>query len=93
MRKGRVDDYGRFNEKGVTKQVTFPFNVVGFIKGERGTRMGAIAETVVNRRDFGVNYDSKLPNGTPTVSDNITVVLNIEANMPVSQPAQPTKTN
>ncbi len=74
---------GDLTMKGVTKSVTFPFNVVGFIPGEKATRMGATAETTINRRDFGVNYGTNLPNGTAVLSDNIVVVLNIEANMPV----------
>lgn len=75
---------GDFTMKGVTKSITFPFNVVGFVKDERsgGMKMGAVAETVINRRDFGVNYGGNLPNGSPMLSDNITVVLNVEANMP-----------
>jgi polyisoprenoid-binding protein YceI len=77
---------GDLTMKGVTKSISFPFNIAGFIKGERGTRMGATAETVVNRKDFGVNYDNKLPNGTSAVADNITVVLNIEANMAAPKP-------
>ena len=77
---------GDLTMKGVTKSISFPFNVVGFIKNERGTRMGATAETVINRRDFGVNYGGNLPNGTPMLSDNITVVLNIEANMAAPKP-------
>jgi polyisoprenoid-binding protein YceI len=77
---------GDLTMKGVTKSISFPFNVVGFLKSERGTRMGATAETVINRKDFGVNYDQKLPNGTPSLSDNITVVLNIEANMAAPKP-------
>ncbi len=67
--------------KGVTKQIMFPINVAGFVKTERGTKMGATAETMINRRDFGVNYDSKLPGGTAAVSDEIKVVINIEGNM------------
>jgi polyisoprenoid-binding protein YceI len=78
---------GDLTMKGVTKSVSFPFNVVGFIKSDRGTRMGATAETVVNRRDFGVNYGGNLPNGAPMLSDNITVILNIEANMAPPTPA------
>ena len=80
---------GDFTMKGVTKSISFPFNVVGFLKDAKSgaTRMGATAETVINRRDFGVNYGTNLPNGTPMLSDNITVVLNIEANMPA--PAMP----
>lgn len=72
---------GDLTMRGVTKSVTFPFEIVGFLTGEKGTRMGITAETVVNRRDFGVNYDSKLPNGTPSVSDEIKVGLQIEATM------------
>jgi len=73
---------GDLTMKGVTKSVSFPFNIAGFLKNQRGTLMGVTAETVINRRDFGVNYGQNLPNGTPALSDNITVVLNIEALMP-----------
>ncbi len=43
--------------------------------------MGIAAETTINRRDFGVNYGTNMPNGVATLSDNITVNLQIEANM------------
>ena len=74
---------GDLTMKGVTKSISFPFNVVGFIKDAKSgaIRMGATAETVINRRDFGVNYGGNLPNGAAMLSDNITVILNIEANM------------
>jgi len=71
--------------KGVTKQIMFPITVAGFVKTERGTKMGATAETTINRRDFGVNYDSKLPGGIAAVSDDIKVVLNVEGNMQKAQ--------
>ena len=77
---------GDLTLKGVTKSISFPFTVVGFIKNDRGTRMGATAETVINRRDFNVNYGGNLPNGSPMLSDNITVTLNIEANMAAPKP-------
>ena len=77
---------GDLTMKGVTKSISVPFNVAGFIKNERGTRMGATAETVINRRDFGVNYGQNMPNGVPMLSDNITVVLNLEAVMPAAKP-------
>lgn len=75
---------GDLTMRGVTKSITFPFTVAGFLKDEKsgGMKMGAVAEATINRRDFGVNYGSNLPNGTPVLSDNIVVVLNIEANMP-----------
>lgn len=73
---------GDLTMKGVTKTLTFPFNVVGFAKDQRGaTKMGVTAETVINRRDFGVNYGGNLPSGVPVLSDNITVVLQLECNL------------
>ncbi len=75
---------GDFTLKGVTKSISFPFNIPGFLPaGERnGGRMGVTAETMINRRDFGVNYDSKLPNGMQVVADQVKVVLQIEAVRP-----------
>jgi polyisoprenoid-binding protein YceI len=79
---------GDLTMKGVTKSISFPFNVAGFLKDAKSgaSKMGATAETVINRRDFGVNYGGNLPNGAPMLSDNITIILNIEAN---TTPAKP----
>ena len=80
---------GDLTLKGVTKSISFPLTVVGFLKDQKGgTKMGAVAETVVSRKDFGVGEDKKLPNGAEALSDKITVVLNIEANMPAPTPAK-----
>jgi polyisoprenoid-binding protein YceI len=78
---------GDLTMKGVTKQISFPFTIAGFVPaGERSpAKMGVTAETVINRRDFGVNYGGNLPNGTPMLSDNITVNLQIEANKAKAQ--------
>ncbi len=89
-KKGKVLTLnGDLTMKGVTKAVSFPFNVAGFVKDQRGgTKIGVTAETVVNRRDFGVNYGGNMPNGVATLSDNITVVLQIEGNLPAPAPAK-----
>ncbi|MCD9186507.1 MAG: YceI family protein [Pyrinomonadaceae bacterium] len=77
---------GDLTMKGVTKSLSIPFTVVDIIKDQRGgTKMGVMAETVINRRDFGVNYGSNMPNGVAMLSDNITVVLNLESNMQKAQ--------
>ena len=73
---------GDFTMRGVTKQITFPFEIAGFLPGDKATRMGATAQTTINRRDFGVNYGTNLPNGTPMLSDDVKINLQIEANMP-----------
>ncbi len=72
---------GDLTIRGVTKAVSFPFNIIGFYKDDKATKIGVSAETVVNRRDFGVNYGSNLPNGVPMLSDNIKVVIQIEGNL------------
>lgn len=72
---------GDLTMKGVTKPVSIPFEITGFLPaGERGgAKIGIAGETVINRRDFGVNYGGNMPNGVPTLSDEVKVVLQIEA--------------
>ena len=73
---------GDLTMHGVTKSISFPFTVVGFLKGrDGGMTMGAVAETSVSRKDFGIGNDRKLPNGAEALSDKVSIVLNIEANM------------
>ncbi|MFZ1702467.1 MAG: YceI family protein [Pyrinomonadaceae bacterium] len=77
---------GDFTLRGVTKSLTFPFNISGFLPAtERGTgRMGIVAETKINRRDFGVNYGVDA-----VVSDQIGIVIQVEAPMKRDAPAKP----
>lgn len=73
---------GDLTMRGVTKPVSIPFTITGFLPGER-SRMGITGETTINRRDFGVNYGGNLP-GTeiPQIADQVKVVLQIEALKP-----------
>lgn len=72
---------GDLTMKGVTKSVTIPFEISGWLPAtERaGMKMGIVGETTINRRDFGVNYGNNLPSGVPALSDDVKVVLQIEA--------------
>lgn len=78
---------GDFTMKGVTKSITFPFNVTGIITQRNGLKMGLTAETTINRREFGVNYGETKAGETPAVADDIKVVLQIEANKAQPKPA------
>jgi polyisoprenoid-binding protein YceI len=81
---------GDFTMKGVTKTITFPFNIAGFLPaGERsGSRMGFTAETKINRRDFGVTYGGNIPGtNTPVIADVIDIRIEVEATTP--RPAAP----
>lgn len=76
---------GDFTMKGVTKSISFPFNITGFLPGgqRNGPRMGVTASTSFNRRDYGVNYGNNIPGtSTPVISDNVDIVLQIEAVQP-----------
>lgn len=79
---------GDFTMKGVTKSITFPFTIAGFLPANErnGGRIGITAETMINRRDFGVNYDAKLPTGLPVVTDDVKIILQIEAVRPKDEP-------
>lgn len=72
---------GDLTMKGVTKPVSLQFTIVGPVTDQRGgVKMGFIAGTTINRRDYNVTYGGNLPNGTPVLADNVTVDLQIEAN-------------
>jgi len=80
---------GDLTMKGVTKSVSIPFGIAGWLpEGERsGMKMGIAGETTINRRDFGVNYGTNLPSGIAALSDEVKVVLQIEAEKP-KEPAK-----
>ncbi|MFN0139279.1 MAG: YceI family protein [Pyrinomonadaceae bacterium] len=80
---------GDFTMKGVTKSITFPFNIVGWMPAtERsGARMGIMASASLNRRDYGINYGSNLPSGIPVISDVVNIEFAIEAPMRRETPA------
>lgn len=80
---------GDFTMKGVTKSITFPFNIVGWLPAtERsGARMGIMASTSLNRRDYGINYGNNLPSGIPVISDVVNIEFAIEAPLRRETPA------
>ncbi len=80
---------GDLTMKGVTKSVVIPFSITGFLPAteRRGALMGVTGETMINRRDFGVNYGTNMPNGIPSIGDEIKVWLQIEA--AIAPPAKP----
>ena len=81
---------GDLTMKGVTKSVTIPFDLTGFLPGGQrsGPRMGVTGTTTINRRDFGVNWGNTIPGtSTPVVADNVDIVLQIEAVQPRATPA------
>jgi polyisoprenoid-binding protein YceI len=81
---------GDLTMKGVTKSVSIPFEIAGWLPGgERsGPKMGIVGETTINRRDYGINYGRTMPGGIAQIGDDVKVVLQIEAGK-AKEPAAP----
>jgi len=69
--------HGPLTMHGVTKEIALPFTVTGTFKNPSTNKMsvGYSARTVLNRRDFGINYSRQ---DIPTfVGDNITIEIEL----------------
>lgn len=76
---------GDLTMRGVTKAVVFDAEFLGSsdvsIEGKSwGAKAGFSATTVVNRKDWGINWNKALDNGGMMVGDDVTITLNVEAN-------------
>jgi polyisoprenoid-binding protein YceI len=70
---------GDLRIKDVTKEVSFPFNLVGPVPGRRGKMIGAEASLTINRHDYGVSWSRALDNGGLVVADDVKIELEIQA--------------
>jgi polyisoprenoid-binding protein YceI len=63
----------------VPKEVTFPMTVKGpKIDPFGNSRIGLDGSFTVNRQDFGLPFDRKLPGGGPIVGDNVDIQFQVE---------------
>jgi polyisoprenoid-binding protein YceI len=71
---------GDLTVKGVTKSVAIPFEYQGAAQDPFGNaRVGFEGAVVINRKDFGVNFNAALETGGVLVSDKITLEFEISA--------------
>jgi polyisoprenoid-binding protein YceI len=77
---GKLKVLGDLTIKGVTKPVTLdvdgPTAEIKDIWG--GRRIGATATTTIDRRDFGIVYNSVLEGGGAVVGEQVSISLDIE---------------
>ena len=69
--------HGPLTMHGVTKQIALPFTVTGTFTNPANSKfsVGYSARTVLNRRDFGINYSRQ---DSPTfIGDNITIEIEL----------------
>ena len=77
---GKYKLKGDFTMHGVTKKVDFDVTYSGTIDTGRGQKAGFKISGTVNRRDYGLNWDNKVPTGELVVADDVEIVCKIEAN-------------
>ncbi|MFL6196111.1 MAG: YceI family protein [Thermoanaerobaculia bacterium] len=69
---------GNLTMHGVTRQITFPVQFLGSVQAPRGERAGFSANFVVNRKEFGIDWNNILDSG-PVLGDEVKVNIEIEA--------------
>jgi len=71
---------GELTIHGTTNTVEFPFKIIEPSKDPRGLNtMAVFATLTINRQDYGVSFDRKLPNGKPLIGNEVKIELNVLA--------------
>jgi polyisoprenoid-binding protein YceI len=71
---------GDLTIKGVTKPVTFDLEFEGVVDDPWGhTKAGFTAETEINRKDWGLDYNAVLEAGGVLIGEKVKLTLEIEA--------------
>lgn len=74
------DVVGELTMHGVTKEIVLPVAHMGRAKDPwGGDRIGFEAETTLNRKDFGLNWNAMLEAGGFLVGDDVKVSIEIQA--------------
>lgn len=81
------DVAGDLTIRGVTKPVVLAVTANGFANdGRGGQKAGFDVTGKINRKDFGVNWNA-IVDQSPMLSDDVDVVISVEANKPAPKPA------
>lgn len=78
---------GNFTLHGVTKEISVPVQVLGFTSHPRmGDRAGFSTNLKLNRKDYGINWNSPLDAGSFVLGEEVEVSIDIEAAKPKDEP-------
>lgn len=78
--KDTYEVVGDLTMHGVTKRITLPVVVLGFMKDPWGNdRAGFEVETTLNRKDYGINWNKALDQGGYLLQDEVKIAINLEA--------------
>jgi polyisoprenoid-binding protein YceI len=71
---------GDLTIKGVTKAITFDLELIGTALDPFGnTRLGLEGSAVVNRKDWGINWNAALESGGVLIGEKVTLEFEISA--------------
>ena len=85
--KGKL--HGELTLLGVTKPVVLEVEGSGPIKDPWGSeRLGAVATTTINRKDFGMVWNKVLDSGGVMIGDSVDIILEIECVKEKDAPAK-----
>jgi polyisoprenoid-binding protein YceI len=70
---------GNLTMHGVTRQITFPVEMLGMVKTPGGEKAGFEASFTVNRKEFGIDWNNILDSG-PVLGDEVKISIDVEAN-------------
>ena len=87
--KNKYKIAGDLTLRGVTKAVVFDAEFLGAGDTGMGVKAGFTATTVITRKDYGINWNTALDNGGMVLSDEVTRVINLEANQVKEEAAVP----
>jgi polyisoprenoid-binding protein YceI len=74
----RVSIGGDLTLRGVTRPVEIAGPISGPITDGYGKqRLGLDLETIVNRRDYGIDWGAELPSGEPMLADDVLITANL----------------
>jgi polyisoprenoid-binding protein YceI len=69
-----------FTIRGTTKEVRLPVKLSGPIKDHEGKqRIGMQGRFVIDRKDYGINFNAALETGAALVGKEVSIEVNIEA--------------
>lgn len=76
---GKMQLVGDLTIRGTTKEVVFEVEgPTAPINTGRGMKMGAVATTKINRKDFGMTWNRAIEAGGVTVGDEVTLTIDIQ---------------
>lgn len=77
---------GNMTMHGVTKQITIPVEVMGFVKTPRGEKGGFETAFKIDRKEYGITWNNVMDSG-PVLGDEVKITIAIEANRQADAPA------